>query len=245
MISIVKIDLRQPFAFQRSKKRFGDSIVPAVSFPTHALDKMMHCKRLSERLAAILHAAVRMDHNSGRQPASPYSAIQCLQNPFVAQRSTHEPSYDHAGKKVNKHRQVQPATAAGKIGDIADEHLVRSTDRKMSVQQVLCHRKIVLRVRRNTEPPSGFEPQSLPGPYWPRHASGLLSGHEGQVPDEHDPGRNGLYLPQRRFSPQDRTTVVPGYSCSPHGLASCNNRSATPQTRLPSFPPKTRSCDRS
>ena len=153
MISIVKIDLRQPFAFQRSKKRFGDSIVPAVSFPTHALDKMMHCKRLSERLAAILHASIRMNHHSGRQPASPYSAIQCLQNPFVAQRSTHEPSYDHAGKKVDKHRQVQPSASAGKIGDIAYEHLVRSTGRKIPFSRFcatgkLCFEFVVTRNRR-------------------------------------------------------------------------------------------------
>ena len=162
MIPIVKIYFRKPFAFQCSEKRFCNCVIPTVSFPTHALDKMMHRQRLAKGFTAILYASIGMDHQPRRWPASPYSAIQRLQNPFMTQGCAYTPSHDHPGKKVDKNCQVQPSATAGKIGYIADQNLVRSADRKVTVEQILCHGKTMLRIRRNTETPLWFEPQPLP-----------------------------------------------------------------------------------
>jgi len=105
-----------------------------------------------ERLHSNTVRLDRNDHQPRRWPASPYSAIQRLQNPFMTQDVlTHHPR--PSWKKVDKNCQVQPSATAGKIGYIADQNLVRSADRKVTVEQILCHGKtcfefVVTRKRR-------------------------------------------------------------------------------------------------
>jgi len=122
---VVKINIRQPFSLRRSEKRFGDRVVPAISFSAHALNKPVFRDYFSEPFAAKLHTSIGVDHQACRRSASPYCAIQSIQNPFVAQRRAYGPSYYHAGKKVDKDRRIQPATTARQIGYIRHPNLIR------------------------------------------------------------------------------------------------------------------------
>ena len=83
VIQVDQIDVIQPFCFQRPEERFGYSIVPAIGLPTHALDKLIGVDRLSEPLAAILDASIRVDHQTRIGSSLPHSARQGLEHRFV------------------------------------------------------------------------------------------------------------------------------------------------------------------
>jgi hypothetical protein len=99
MVSIVKDCFGKPFGFQCSEKRFSDCIVPTISFPAHALDKFMLFQHLPKSPATELNPSVGMDHCPCCQSTPPYSPIEGLQDPFVAQRSAYVPSRPPCGKK--------------------------------------------------------------------------------------------------------------------------------------------------
>jgi hypothetical protein len=72
MFSVVKINSRKPFMLQWSEKRFGNRLVPTISFPAHALNKMQPRKCLPESITAILDTAVGMNHQAiGRDTRLP------------------------------------------------------------------------------------------------------------------------------------------------------------------------------
>ena len=48
------------FRFDDAEKGFGHSIIPAITFTTHALDETMLYQHFSKFLACILNAAIRV-----------------------------------------------------------------------------------------------------------------------------------------------------------------------------------------
>ena len=129
------------------KKRFRNSVVPTVSFPTHTLDAVVIVQSVSKGVTGILNTPVRMNQKSFPRFTPPESPEKCVQYKSVMQCVAQLPADNHPREKINKNDQIHPPIVNLKIRDIRYPGNARPADRKLPIQNIRRNRKIMFRVR--------------------------------------------------------------------------------------------------
>lgn len=102
-----------PVGFKALKKGLGDRVIIAVTRPAHALDHLVAIEFLSEILAGVLGASIRMKHDPWRWPTMQDSHLQSRNNRRIRREPTAERvSDDLTVEQFHDYGQVLP-TALG------------------------------------------------------------------------------------------------------------------------------------
>jgi hypothetical protein len=140
-----------PFALQAAEEALNRGIVPAVSLATHAADHAVLFQQFLVVMAGVLAAAIGMMNQTRRW----FSQVDRHYQGPDHQRLFHAPidrPTDHAaGIKIDDDGQIDPALLSPQISDVRTPSLVRCRRRKIPIQHVPRHWKIVLAVRRYLE----------------------------------------------------------------------------------------------
>lgn len=59
VFQINQVDMMRPFRLERSKARFGNSVIPTIPLSAHTLDHLMPFYRLPEAVTAVQDALIR------------------------------------------------------------------------------------------------------------------------------------------------------------------------------------------
>src|SRR6266498_1127088 len=96
------------FPFQYGKKGFGHSVIPAVPFPTHALNNTIEPHYLCKPTTTVLYASVGMKYGASHRTTFSNRAIEGGEDRIMFQRMTYAPTDDTTGKQINEDCQIQP-----------------------------------------------------------------------------------------------------------------------------------------
>ncbi len=123
------------FAFQGTKEAFGYGIVPTVAAAAHALQRAAIFQSLSEQVAGVLAAAIRV-HDYRRTTSLRYAHLKCIIDDLCTHTLRHRPAYDGSCVKVDKHSQIQPPLGRPHIRQVANPHLVHDLHREILLQEI-------------------------------------------------------------------------------------------------------------
>lgn len=139
-------------ALEGLEETLGNSVVPAIAFPAHALHNIMVFQQINGLLASVLNAPVGMkDHSLAERP-SPVCHPDSRENrPGGTQGVTDRPSDKLAIEEVDHAREVQEPILAGDVRDIGHARHRRAVPLEVPAQQVGCHTMIVESIRRHLE----------------------------------------------------------------------------------------------
>lgn len=107
-LSIFVNVLLDPFFLEAAEKRFGNSIVPAISSAAHAGLKMMGFAEPPPGVAPVLRALIGMNQSSTRPPAS-HGHQNGIKHELPMDSRASRPANDPSRVKIQDYGQVQPA----------------------------------------------------------------------------------------------------------------------------------------
>jgi hypothetical protein len=82
-----------------AEKGPGHSVVPTVTFSTHALHELLFCDDLPEIIAGILHSLVTVNHQPGGRLACADGLPKGGENSFALKGIAQVPAHNLAGKQ--------------------------------------------------------------------------------------------------------------------------------------------------
>lgn len=122
--------------FESSKKAFGYSIVPAVTFATHASNHLPFCQQAPIVSTGILKTLIGVNGYSRRRISFPDGHLQRVCYQFKRHSLFHRPINDLARIEVDKDTKIDPALSGPKIRHVADPRFVWSIFGEISLQQI-------------------------------------------------------------------------------------------------------------
>jgi hypothetical protein len=139
-------------ALEGLEETLGNSVVPAIAFPAHALHNIMVFQQINGLLASVLNAPVGMkDHSLAERPSPVCHPDSRESRLGGTQAITDRPADKLAVEKVDHAREVQETILAGDVRDIGHARHRRAVPIEVPVQQVGCHTMIVGSIRRHLE----------------------------------------------------------------------------------------------
>ena len=125
------------FFFQSAEKALGNGVVIAVAFSRHALDHLTVRQLFSKVIAGELHAAVRVEDQTGLRPATAVRLLKCRQDGGRSRHSVaHGPADNSPVEEIKHHRQVQPAFPRSDVGDVGCPDFTGLICRKVPVHKI-------------------------------------------------------------------------------------------------------------
>ena len=139
-------------ALEGLEETLGNSVVPAIAFPAHALHNIKVFQQINGLLASVLNAPVGMkDHSLAERPSPVCHPDSRESRPGGTQGVTDRPSDKLAIEEVDHAREVQEPILAGDVRDIGHARHRRAVPLEVPAQQVGCHTMIVGSIRRHLE----------------------------------------------------------------------------------------------
>ena len=116
------------------EETLGNGIIKTIAVSAHALAATVLDQSLTECLAAVLTASVRMYDQACRRPVFLPGALEGINNELIGHSMTHGPTHNPSGKKVQEHGKIEPTFLGPNVGDVGTPFGMRCRCREILLE---------------------------------------------------------------------------------------------------------------